>query len=88
MSPVIAHQFAAQCIVCTSACCAILRDSALSNEVAFSFRLSLSFWEGKACFVCGLKFVYKAEWAGAAHEFGSTLTLFIIILAPRILSYI
>jgi hypothetical protein len=59
MSPVIAHPFPVKCIVCISGCFAIVHDSSLSNEVLFSFKLSLSFWKGKTHFVCDQKFMHK-----------------------------
>jgi hypothetical protein len=67
VSPVIAHQFLVQCIVCTWACFAILCDSSLSNEVLCSFKLSSSFWKGKACFVYGLKFTRKQSRVGKCN---------------------
>jgi hypothetical protein len=64
MSPVIAHPFPVKCTVCNSGCFAIVHDSSLSNEVLFSFKLSLSFWKGKIRFVYGHKFVHKQSRAG------------------------
>jgi hypothetical protein len=80
MSPVIAHPFPLKCIVCNSGCFAIVHDSSLSNAVLFSFKLSLSFWKGKALlffnlfifiylfyfiiFLCGQKFMHKQSSVG------------------------
>jgi len=64
MSPVIAHPFPVKSIVCNSGCFAIVRDLSLSNEVLFSFKLSLSFWNGKTHFVYGQKFMHKQSRVG------------------------
>jgi hypothetical protein len=45
-------------------CFTIVHDLSLSNEVLFSFKLSLSFLKGKTHFVYGLKFMHKQSIVG------------------------
>jgi len=58
MSPVIAHPFPVKCIVWISGCFAIVRDSSLSNEVLFSFKLSE---------FLGQKFMHKQSRVGSCR---------------------